>query len=828
MENNDELKQQLLAVLGASRFKHFVEYAWSSVSNDPFVSGYMVDALCEHLQAVHDGQIRRLVLALPIRHGKSLLTSVMFPVWLWLQNPKLRIISAACGEELAGRDSVRSRHLINSPNFQKVYGGCFSMVDDQNTKLNYQNTAGGFRKAVGTNTQTTGLDADVILVDDLIDLKKAKSEAERHNAIDFYTGTLESRLVRGTGKDRIVVAGHRVHDDDLFNHIWQTYGNDSQWTYLVLPAEAKPSVTNSYNNAIGWKDTREEGELLAPERFPRETIEAEKQRLRYTYHTLYQQDTTPRDGDRFRAEWFKTYTEDESHYHHDGKKLPKEKAWRIATCDTAISTSATADYTVCQVWDVIGNTLVLVDQLRKRLDGTKIVPALAAFFRQHQPQYLAVESEFVGRFVLDQLRADGITVRAFKAKGHGDKETRAVAAEIRLEAGRVWLPSRPWVADLESELLSFPNGRHDDQCFVAGTQIETATGSKVIEAVRIGELVLTRKGYRRVVASGCTGIKPTITIHTEDGRSLTGTPDHPVFCDDSWQPLQSLVNRSIYVAWNQQLSNTVALSTADTQTPSNEVIESITSTTEAIGVVSNTCTVESGRTQTDPYQMGTTFTTSTATPSTTSCQTLNVSRPKFTWQLTPNKVTCQTTPNTLTACDTLQQHGTAVKRGEHGTENMAKRHGGNELQQSTPVKSAAGHSHQSGRGTSGSVLTTADRRHVQSTNKGLGTSTPSVVGAASQCERVNTDRAKCVRRNVCGMSESGMQPVYNLTVEGEPEYFANGILVHNCDAMAMACILADRYMGQVEEELTPEQKQAQQVKIATKRFTDILNAGLPF
>ena len=455
---------QIRTALAANSFRYFVEWAWPLVSNDRFRGGYLVDAVCEHLQAVQSGQITRLVICCPIRHGKSLLTSVLFPVWSWLRDPSLRILSASCGEDLAGRDSLRSRHLIQNPTFQKAFGGVVRLVDDQNTKLHYVNDQGGQRRAVGTGTQTTGLDADYLLVDDLIDYKKAKSEAERKHALDFYSHVLSKRLVHGTGKDRIVIAGHRVHEEDLFSHVYDIWGNDGTWTYLVLPAEAKPEVSNGFFNGIDWKDSREEGELLCPERFPASVIEQEKKSLRHEYHCLYQQDPTPRDGDTFKPEWFRYYTEDANgNYVLGDKTYPKSKAWRFATVDTAVSTSSGADYTVCQVWDSVGNALVLVHQLRKRLSGTQIVPALVEVWKTYSPQFLCVESEFVGKFVQDQLKAANVCVKSFSARGHGDKETRAVAAEIRLEAGSVWFPSKPWVADLEREILSFPHGSHDDQ-----------------------------------------------------------------------------------------------------------------------------------------------------------------------------------------------------------------------------------------------------------------------------------------------------------------------------------------------------------------------------
>jgi predicted phage terminase large subunit-like protein len=116
------------------------------------------------------------------------------------------------------------------------------------------------------------------------------------------------------------------------------------------------------------------------------------------------------------------------------------------------------------VFDVIGPHLILVDVLRRKLDGSKIVPALAQFVTGHECQFVSVEKQFVGAFVLDQLRQHNVVCKPFDAKRHGDKETRAVAAEIKLEGRQVWFPAEAdWVAELQKELLGFPTGAHDDQ-----------------------------------------------------------------------------------------------------------------------------------------------------------------------------------------------------------------------------------------------------------------------------------------------------------------------------------------------------------------------------
>ena len=455
------------ALLATSRFSDFVRLMWPGVSNDRFVSGYHIEAICDHLQAVGDGQIKRLCVLCPIRHTKSLLSSVLFPVWLHVRDQSERIITATYSQQLTVRDAIRSRQLIESELFQKYFPP-IKFNDDTNRKDYYANTSKGHRLSVSIGSRTSGFDATKIVVDDLHDFATRASQTERDKACDYFETALCSRLVY-TGNEAIVVAGHRVHEDDVYARLRAKYGDDGEWTWLVLPTEYTPKFATWYN-ALNWKDTRQEGELLWPERFNRETVKQEKKRYRHEFSAIFNQEPTPAEGTLFKPEWFRHYTETDTHYVLGSKRLPKAGAWRFATVDTAISTNPDADYTVCQVWDLIGSNLILVHQLRKKLDGTKIVGALLDVWNTYRPEFMAIEKQFVGQFIIDRLRDLDVLVKPFDAMlgqegvGATAKERRAVSAEIRTEAGQVWFPAdKEWVGALESELLAFPFGSHDDQ-----------------------------------------------------------------------------------------------------------------------------------------------------------------------------------------------------------------------------------------------------------------------------------------------------------------------------------------------------------------------------
>ena len=173
---------------GKARFRDFCEYAWPVVEPAmDFVPNWHIDAICDHLQAVADGQIRRLLINVPPGHAKSLLVSVLWPAWMWIRNPEgaqWRGLFASYTRDLAVRDSLRCRDLMGSPWYRQTYQPKweFSRVQDQ--KGQFANSEQGFRISLGVGGAGTGFRGDCVVADDPI------------NAIDQYSDAmLESCLL---------------------------------------------------------------------------------------------------------------------------------------------------------------------------------------------------------------------------------------------------------------------------------------------------------------------------------------------------------------------------------------------------------------------------------------------------------------------------------------------------------------------------------------------------------------------------------------------------------------------------------------------------------
>ena len=132
------------AELSRRRFSHFVRHAWPIADPAVFVPGWHIDAIAEHLEAVTAGEIKRLIINVPPRHMKSTCVSVLWPAWVWgpLARPGVKWLFASYAANLAIRDSVRCRRIIESAWYQALWGDVVQLSGDQNTKARFEISCG--------------------------------------------------------------------------------------------------------------------------------------------------------------------------------------------------------------------------------------------------------------------------------------------------------------------------------------------------------------------------------------------------------------------------------------------------------------------------------------------------------------------------------------------------------------------------------------------------------------------------------------------------------------------------------------------------------------
>ena len=158
------LLQRIEAEKGRRDLKEFVKQAWHVIEpTTPFISGWHIDAIIEHLSAVSSGEIRNLLINIPPRHAKSLIVSVFWPMWTWIDQPHKRWLCSSYALSLAIRDNRKCKILIESDWFRSRYGDSFTLSSDQKAKGRFENSSRGYRMATSVGSAATGEGGDIIL-----------------------------------------------------------------------------------------------------------------------------------------------------------------------------------------------------------------------------------------------------------------------------------------------------------------------------------------------------------------------------------------------------------------------------------------------------------------------------------------------------------------------------------------------------------------------------------------------------------------------------------------------------------------------------------------
>ena len=470
------------------RLREFVRQAWHVVEPaTAFVPGWHLDAICEHLEAVTAGQILRLLICMPPRHMKSLGVCVFWLCWEWIRHPERRWLFASYAAALAIRDSVKCRRLMESPWYRSRWGDRFVLTSDQNEKSRFENDKTGCRIALGVGGAATGEGGDRVVVDDPHNIREAESDTIRQGTLDWWDQVMSTRL-NDPKRGAMVIVMQRVHENDLAGHVLQQGGYEE----LKLPAEYEGSQQVT---SIGWRDPRREpGELLWPQRFGQEEVEALKRTMgSYAAAGQLQQRPSPAEGGILKRHWWKFYRE-----------APRQFSEIIQSWDCTFKDTRTSDFVVGQVWGRKGADKYLLDQVRDRMDCPATIQAVKRLSEKwSQAKTKLVEDKANGPAVIATLKHEIAGLIAVNPAG--GKEVRAHAVSPQIEAGNVYLPDpmiAPWVGGFIDECAAFPNGAYDDQVD-AMTQALVWLGSHAHSGLfRVDVDGLCRPSYWRMQRSG--------------------------------------------------------------------------------------------------------------------------------------------------------------------------------------------------------------------------------------------------------------------------------------------------------------------------------------
>lgn len=429
----------------------FVRQAWHVLEpGTPYIHGWHVDAICEHLEAVTTGEINRLLINIPPGTMKSTLTSVFWPAWEWTQAPHLRIIGASHEAGLATRDARKMRLLVTSDWYQALWP--LALASDQSEKVNFENSATGFRQASPVRSMT-GKRGHRVIWDDPHCAEGGNSEAERVEAVRIFRETLPTRVV-DPERSAIIVVMQRLHEKDVSGEI---LAGDYGYTHLCLPMEFEPERRCA--TCIGFSDPRKsDGELLFPERFPREVVDRDKKIMgSYAVAGQFQQRPAPRDGGMFKRSWFEVV---------DAAPASSRKVRRWDFAATEATNSADPDYTVGLLLSEKNGVYYIEHVTRDRVSPAGVERMLVntakqdgASIKVRIPQDPGAAGKSTAAHQIKLLA--GWDVRA--AVETGSKEVRATPVSAQAEAGNIKLVRGAWNEAFLDEISMFPNGAHDDQ-----------------------------------------------------------------------------------------------------------------------------------------------------------------------------------------------------------------------------------------------------------------------------------------------------------------------------------------------------------------------------
>ena len=498
-----EARDLVLAEAGQRSLRYFVNLAWPLVEpGTVFRSNWHIDAICEYLEAQTAGEIPKLLINIPPRHMKSLTVAVFWPCWEWLTNPSTRWLFASYAGQLATRDSVKCRSIIESQGLRgargdltllervgyrgllRLLGQEWELAADQNQKTRFENTARGHRISTSVGGSATGEGGDRLVIDDPHKADEVQSDVMRESVLEWHDQTWTTRR-NDPNTSTMTIIMQRLHEKDLAGHVIEKGG----WVHLCLPAEYEPKhpfvtppgVEIRGGRVLRGDERTEPGELLWPSHVGEDVI-AELQGLlgSYGYSGQFQQRPTPAEGGIFKRSWWRFYDPALLADGHIATRLGLTRVY--TTWDTALKEKTSSDYTVGIAWGEAGANRYVLRLVRGRWSLVETIHqavSMEAWLREHAMADAVVqhyvENAAMGPDLISALkhRVQGVT----KLTADVDKQARAFAVTPAIEAGNVLLPgvqasdgsgydpagTPDWVQALVEECGAFPNGANDDQ-----------------------------------------------------------------------------------------------------------------------------------------------------------------------------------------------------------------------------------------------------------------------------------------------------------------------------------------------------------------------------
>ena len=422
-------------ILAGSRLLPYSVYQWQGYKVAPHLR-----LIAKHLEAVERGDIRRLVISMPPRHGKSQLATVNFPAWYLGRNPDKFVISVSHNQDLADDFGRQVRNQVRSDWYRKVFPYT-NLREDSTSIRRFHMRQNGVFHAAGVGAGISGKGAHLGIFDDPYKNRAdANSDARRKEIRQFYQSEFYPRLM--PGDSAIVIIHTRWAEDDLIGWVLSDHSHEG-WVELRLPA-----IADSEDDPIH----RAEGEALWPGMYPLDRLAEIKSTIGSAeFQSLYQQRPVREGGNYLKLDWWGRYDVQEGRYR-----------MIVQSIDSAMKTGRDNDYSVISTFGIGDGHYDLLNVWREKVEAPELQRAVIAQADKWKPSHILGEDTAGLVGVMQWLkRTSHLPMLPIKAER--DKVSRVQSIAGLVEAGKVRLPNRaPWLADFLDETSGFPAAPHDD------------------------------------------------------------------------------------------------------------------------------------------------------------------------------------------------------------------------------------------------------------------------------------------------------------------------------------------------------------------------------
>jgi predicted phage terminase large subunit-like protein len=459
----DALLQDGLFHFARADFWCFVElmfpvlHAGSKIIFSPYL-----ELIASSLQRVEQGKYKRVLINLPPRHMKSVITSVLYPAWRLGREPADKFICISYSDDLAHDLSNSTRLVMRSPLYKKLFPATQLQKSSED---HIRTTKGGYRYATSVGSTITGFGADEIIIDDPLQPEDASSETKTQ-AYRSWLGS--SVLTRFNDQTRgvLILVMHRLAPNDPSAHFEPTAD-------LVLRLPLIAEVDEKAYSFNGRKIySRKAGELLNPAQLDLPAIDRLRRMLpSHVFSSQYQQRPTLGGSGMYSVDKWPRY---------DAEKPPK---FELAIHSWDVGATVSGNASVCTVWGLCKNAqekdaIYLLNIIRLRIELPELLAAIKTANQRDRPALIVIDERGVGLGTFQFLHRDGFrhvvgsTATSDVLEREGQLGVRPSASKIdrfgktihMIADGRVLIPKRaPWLERFLAEVAGFPNLVDKDQ-----------------------------------------------------------------------------------------------------------------------------------------------------------------------------------------------------------------------------------------------------------------------------------------------------------------------------------------------------------------------------